>query len=105
MGFCGNSLCVVIGCLWTEGDVDVDDAEPKSTSVAATVARSLASGKLPMSVQTLTKALHTYQLRPAHGALSFDTLPHVEGSGEGDYDYNACIAFADAASGSGAAGA
>jgi coatomer subunit gamma len=89
-----------------EGDGDAEEAQrkPPSASAEATVAKSLASGRLPYSVQALTKALHTYQLRPSPGPLSFDTLPHVESEGDGSgYGYDACIAAADSTAGTPAA--
>lgn len=46
--------------------------------VDAGVSRVLTSGLLPLPVASLSKALHLYQLRPASGPFSFDSLPHVE---------------------------
>ena len=46
-----------------------------------------------MSVQALVKSLHMYQLRPSAGPINFDTLPHVETSGEADgFGYDTLIA-------------
>lgn len=67
------------------------------------ISRDLTSGALPLPVHALSKALKLYQARPAPGAFSFNTLPHVDISGsvtseaEG-YGYNSEIRAIEAAS-------
>jgi hypothetical protein len=46
--------------------------------VDAGVSKSLTSGRLPLPVSALQKALTLYQMRPAAGAFAFSALPHVE---------------------------
>ena len=61
------------------------------------------SGRLPISVQSLVKALHMYQLRPAPGPISLDTLPHVDAGTAAvpaaGYGYDACVAAEGVAAG------
>jgi hypothetical protein len=62
---------------------DTLDETPASADGAADAvvvpSSSVTSGRLPMTVQSLVKALHLYQLRPTAGAVTFDSLPHVDG--------------------------
>lgn len=44
----------------------------------APVVSALTSGRLPMPVSSLSKALALYVMRPAKGPFSFAALPHVE---------------------------
>jgi hypothetical protein len=54
---------------------------------------SLSSGRLPMSVQSLVKSLHMYQLRPSAGPINFDTLPHVDaGADTNGFGYDSLVA-------------
>lgn len=59
----------------TNGSVAAAAAVP---AVEAAVSKSLTSGRLPLPVSALQKALSLYQLRPAPGPFSFAALPHVE---------------------------
>jgi len=88
-----------------EGDGETPTAVPvpPAAALAASVAKSLCSGRLPMSVQSLTKSLHTYQLRPSPGPLTFDALPHVEtaeAAPAGGFGFDACLAVTDTGSSS-----
>lgn len=59
----------------------VATSRPESAAappVDAGVSKSLTSGRLPLPVSALQKALSLYQLRPAAGAFAFSALPHVE---------------------------
>jgi hypothetical protein len=53
-------------------------SEPGAPAVDAAVSKALTSGRLPLPVAALQKALSLFQLRPPAGPFSFAALPHVE---------------------------
>lgn len=63
---------------------DDDEVRDRATMYLAVlegdeaVSRALLIDDFPMSVAALQKSIEQYQLRPTDGALTFDTLPHVE---------------------------
>jgi len=90
---------------------DAAAAVPAATPFEGEVARGMMSGRLPLPVAALSKALTLYAMRPAAGAFSFAALPHVEvaeaaggaggaGSGAGSsagFGYSSEIRAAEAA--------
>lgn len=63
---------------------DDDEVRDRATMYLAvlegeeTVSRALLVDDFPMSITALQKSIEQYQLRPTDGALTFDSLPHVE---------------------------
>jgi coatomer protein complex subunit gamma len=63
---------------------DDDEVRDRATMYLAilegeeTVSRALLVDEFPMSITALQKSIEQYQLRPTDGALTFDSLPHVE---------------------------
>ena len=69
-------------CVWASPPAAAAAADSNGASAAPAVdpavSKSLTSGRLPLPVSALQKALSLYQLRPAPGPFCFAALPHVE---------------------------
>lgn len=107
----------IIPLLQRSLDDDDDDVRDRATmylsmlgastggvAVEPGVSKSITSGRLPLPVAALQKALVLYQLRPTTGPFSFDALPHVEvpasaGSVSGEYGYASEVKASESAGG------
>ncbi|CAI5712794.1 unnamed protein product [Hyaloperonospora brassicae] len=76
-----SSVSSLLQCCKLDDDDEVRDRATMYLAVLEgdeTTSRNLLVDDFPMSVAALQKSIDQYELRPADGPLTFETLPHVE---------------------------